>query len=390
MRINEDDPCRYHTTIGPLRKHTHIERIRELDVNFTILDRDEGLTPDQCFKDALDDFKFFESPLPQLESLSFRVHHELDINTHLAFPRDLFSWRISPPTKLRHLALHGCHGGPILAASNLTSLELTGDPDAVDCLQLDKHTFLPLISKSPSLVSLHLSHFSFPEGARLYGVATTLPELKSLKLIDITRLNQFSGLIKVPAFKTLTKLLISTQKQTPNDDRFYDITNVLVRAENDGGFQLVYDAPAGDVANCWLGITHGAKPRPEFVRFEGQPGMEEDGIKVSPLPLYANAKILEIPVYFARPWYRGFWRDLEGVGPQLTTLRLEVTDDTSSKIARLVKKFIKARFQKGTPFEKLERLTFEGTSEEEEEKAKRLWEEFRASLSSVDRYLIAM
>ena len=389
MQIDEDDPCRYHTTIDPLMEHNYIERIRKLDVRFTILDGDEESTPDQCFKDALDNFEFFVFPLPQLESLSFRVYHELDIETHLALPRNLFLWGISPPTKLRHLALDGCYGGPILAISNLTSLELTGDPDAMDYVQLGQRTFLPLISNSPSLVSLHLSHFSFPERARLSRVTPVkLPELKSLKFMNVSELPGFSGLIEVPAFKTLSKLLISTRKETPDDRHFYRVAEILVRAESDGGFQLLYDASGDDVAQCWLGVTHGADPSPALVRFEGEPDLEECGMETSPLPLYANAKILEICVSFASSWYHDFWKDLEGVGPQLTTLRLEVTDDMSPEIARSVENFVRARFQKGTPLEKLERMTFEGMGEEEEKKVKRLWEEFRASLN-IDRYLVA-
>ena len=384
MRINE--ACRYHTTIDPLIQAVHIGRIRELDVHFTILDSEEGLTPDESFKDALGSFEFFIFPLPRLESLSFKVYHELDVNTHLALPRTLFLWAMTAPTELRHLALDRCYGGPILAISNLTSLELSGDPDATDYIQLNQRTFLPLIANSPSLVSLHLSRCNFPERTRLSRVTPVkLPELKSLKLLDIDELPEFSGLMEVPAFKTLSKLLISTRIET-TDGHVYGIPDILVRAESDGGFQLLYDASTGEVASHWLGVTYGADPSPAFVRFEGDP--REYGMDISPLPLYSNAKILEICVSFASNWYRGFWKDLEGVGPQLTTLRLEVTDKMSPEIARSVKKFVRARLQKGTPLEKLERMTFDGMSEEDEEKAKRLWEEFRAILD-IDNYLVA-
>jgi len=56
---------------------------------------------------------------------------------------------------------------------------------------------------------------------------------------------------------------------------------------------------------------------------------------------------------------------------------LEVIAGMDTAVAESVKKLAIARFQKGTPLENLERMTFEGMSEEGEEKAKRLWEEFR-------------
>lgn len=46
--------------------------------------------PDEEFRNALNDFEFFLSYLPFLESLSFSVAHELDVDTHLKFPRNLF------------------------------------------------------------------------------------------------------------------------------------------------------------------------------------------------------------------------------------------------------------------------------------------------------------
>ena len=49
-------------------------------------------------------------------------------------------------------------------------------------------------------------------------------------------------------------------------------------------------------------------------------------------------------------------------------------------VAKSVKKFVKARFKRGMPLEKLEKTRFEEVSEEDEENAKRLWEEFRVGL----------
>ena len=145
------------------------------------------------------------------------------------------------------------------------------------------------------------------------------------------------------------------------------------------------------MAPGWLGVTHGADPSPAFVRFAGERELDWTGerkTEVPPLPLFVNAKVLEIGASFASSWYRNFWEDVGKVGPQLTILRLEVTEGMSPDVAKSVKDLVKARFQKGIPLAKLERMTSEGMGEEDEEKAKKLWEEFRAGLN-IDQYFAA-
>ena len=88
--FNEDHPCRYHTTIEPLRGDDSAQRICKLDVCLNMLNTSKE-EPDEEFKNALDDFKFFVLPLPSLESLSFSINHEPEIDTHLNYPRGLFS-----------------------------------------------------------------------------------------------------------------------------------------------------------------------------------------------------------------------------------------------------------------------------------------------------------
>ena len=388
MQIDEDNPCRYHTTIHPLLNADSIQRICKLDVHFTMLDASEE-GPDEDFKNALNDFEFFVFPLPSLESLHFSVNHELEIDTHLNFPRDLFSWIILPPTKLRHLTLQGCYGGPIRAARNLTSFELAGE-DGFDPIELTRRTFLPFISGSPSLVSLTLTHCAFPDREKLSRVTPVkLSELRTLRLVGVYELPSLPGLIEVPAFKTLSSLHISTRKQESSFGFHYS-NHFEVRAENDDGFQLVYDCTNDDeLASEWLGITHNANPSPAFVRFEGRnlDPSKDSKVEVSLLPLFVNAKVLEIGSSFSHLWSRELWRDLEKTGPQLTTIRLDVVEGMSQTIlGESVEKFAQARLEKGMPLSNLERMEYGGMSKENEEKAKRLWEEFRANLD-IDKYL---
>ena len=388
MQIDEDNPCRYHTTIRPLLKADHVRRIRKLDVRLVMLDASEE-GPNQDFKDALDDLAFFAYPLPSLETLSFSVDHELEIDSHLNFPKDLFLWGSLPPTRLRHLTLDGCYGGPILAVRNLTSFELAGVEGGFDPIELTQRSFLPFISESPSLVSLTLSHCSFPDHDKLLqATPVKLPRLKTLRLVGVYGSSGLPGLIEIPAFKTLSSLHISARKQEPH----YRLHTVgfEVRAESDDGFQLFYDTYNDDeVPLEWQNLTRNADPSLSLVRFEGQDlGDGEDyEMEVSPLVLFARAKVLEIGAPFAGLWYRNFWKDIGAIGPQLSTLRLEVIEGMAPVVARSVKEFVEARLERGMPLARLERMEFEGRSEENEEKAKRQWEEFRAGLD-IDQYLV--
>jgi hypothetical protein len=226
MQVDEKNPCLYHATINPLLNADHLQRICELDVLLTMLDV-LGEGPDQDFNDALDGFEIFTSPLPSLESLTIGVDHELDVDSHLNFQGDLFCWGMFPPTKLRHLNLHGCYGGPIWAVHNLTSFELAGNEENFGPMELNQFSFLPTLFGSSSLVSLTLTHCGFPDpGQSLRVPPVKLLNLKTLRLTCIYGLSGFSGLIEVPAFKTLSSLHVSIQKHL---SRFHNPANLEER-----------------------------------------------------------------------------------------------------------------------------------------------------------------
>jgi len=383
---HEIHTCRYHTTINPLLEDDHLKRIRTLDVHLALLDDNGGEDPDWDFENALKSFGLFVLPLPALESLNFRVDHVYDgLDIHLELPGVLFFWRFVPPTALCHLTLHGCYGGPILDVHNLTSLELAGA--WAEPIVLDQDTFISFISGNPSLISLSLSYCEFPDQEDLSQVTPAeLPELKSLRLIGICGLPSFSDLVHAPALKGLSSLRISTRR---DPIRFY--VDFLIHAESGDGFRLSYDASCcWDAVSDWLSLTDRSDPSLAVVRFESGKFCRilEGGEGASPLTFFSNAKVLEIGASFAGPWYHDFWGDLEELGPQLTTLRLEVVEGMEPTVAKSVETLARVRFNNGMPLTTLERMTFEDTSEEDEEEAKRLWEEFRAGLS-IDQYLAA-
>ena len=383
--MNEENPCRYHTTIVPLLQARHVQRINKLDVNFTMVSSDQPELPEWNFHEALDDFRFFALPLPSLESLGFTVHHDFDLyeDGHMELPKNLFQLILSPSGKLRHVVLDGCYGGPIPLSKNLTSFELTGDGST----QLDQHTFLPLLSASASIESLALSGCSFPDYSQLSGVTPVkLSKLKTLQLFNMDEMSGLPRLMEIPALKTLSSICISIWQSELID--IY-ISDFRVCAETDDGFRLLFDSPASDLMGLdWLDITRNTDPTPAFVRFDGRgPGRTLDyHMDTSPLPLFIHAAVIEIGSSFIGSWYPTFWNDLQDVGPQLTTLRLEVVKEKKSEVAKLVKRLIKARWKKGMPLEGLERMKYEEATGEDEAKAEELWGRFRAGLE-IDKYL---
>jgi len=389
LRIDGKNPDHCRTSLGV----EQIRRIRKLDVHLSMFDDDREDSA-RNIENALDGVEFFASPLPVLENLSLYADQDYAIKIYPKLPKDIFRWESLPPTTLRHLALHGCYSDPTQAIRNLTSLELSGLAYANDPMTLDQHTFLPFISASPPLVSLSLAHCKFPHREELSGVTPVrLPELRSLRLMGARKLPSFPGLIDVPALNSLSSLRILLHRPACSgfSDRY-----LLVRAESDDGFQLVYDTDNhSKAAKGWLGLTRDADPNLAFVRFEGRRlGLARGKVTgISFLPLFVNAEVLEIGASFAdaysyKFWKKhGFWKDLEEVGPQLTTLRLEVTRIVHREVAKSVEELFRARLQKGMPLTKLERMMYDETNEEWGEDTEEYWEEFRAGLS-IDQYLI--
>ena len=320
VHLDLEYPGAFHNSnaIDPLLE-VGTQRIRKLDVFLTMFDDCAEEGPDQYFKDALDDFKFSALPLTFLESLNLRVYNEFYIHSYLKLPEDLLCWESFPPTQLRRLTLHGCFDGPIQAVRTLTSFELAGVMNASSSgeIVLHEHTFLPFLSGSPSLASLCLSYCIFPDLAQLSRVTPIrLPKLKSLQLIFFDGLPSFPGLIDVPAFKILSSLRILAMRPACALYYFSDPDSYL-HAKGDDEPQPSYDEPdSDDLISDWLGLMRNADPTLALVRFGGQePGPPgDDQPKVSPLPLFVNAKVLEIGAFFADLWYKDFWEDLGEVG----------------------------------------------------------------------------
>ena len=358
LLIDGKNPSHRRTSLDPLLEVGHIRCIRKLDVHLSTLDddlRDSGRNN----KNALDGVEFITSPLPALESFSFYADQYYAIKIYPKLPKDLFSWESLPPTKVRHLALHGCFRGPTQSIRNLASFELSGLYYAAYRMELDQKTFLPFISASPSLASLSLAHCTFPDREELSGVTPVkLPELKTLRLMGTSGLSRFLNLVDVPAFRTLSSLRVLVQE--PSHTGFSD-GYFMVRAESDDGFQLSYDTrDQCKAASRWLGLTHHADPVLAFVRVEGRDlGSGQGVVKgISLLQLLVNAEVLEFGASFISTMYcnfwkkHGFWEDLEKVGPQLTTVRLEVAGVVDQKIAKSVENLVKARFRRGMPLTK--------------------------------------
>ena len=101
---------------------------------------------------------------------------------------------------------------------------------------------------------------------------------------------------------------------------------------------MVYDTPRrwDRLALNWLGLTRGTDPTPAFVRLEGRDTntSREFRMNVSPLPLFSsNAEVLDVGAVFADLWYHDLWNNLENIGPQLTTLHLDVIEGIDPGVA---------------------------------------------------------
>ena len=391
------DPCSYHTAILPLLNSHHLERIRKLHIRLTIADYNEGIEV-YVFRAALDDLKFRPFSLPSLESFSFDAHPDFDYDDDpsMHFPGDTFGWDTSPPPNLRHLILHGCFGVPIPSLQNVTSFELAG-VSHFSPMEINPHTFLQFISGNPSLVSLTLAQCSFPDRLELIWVnPVELSRLEALRLTNIQESSSFPRLVEIHSLRILSSLHILASPTGGHDNYYADFR---VCAQSNDGFQLSFDFPElfdeefveDKLTPDWLGITSIADPRPALVRLErgGFDPHKDYVLKVSPLPLFVNAEVLEVNASFADRWYLHFWDDLKKIGPLLTTLCLEVAKGMDiGTFADSVKEFVKARLEQGTPLRGLERMTFEGMSEEDDRKSEKLWKEFWASLD-IDQYLAA-
>ena len=264
-------------------------------------------------------------------------------DTHLDLPSNLFPWSILPPDKLCYLTLHGCYGGSTLAVRNLTSFGLAGD-EGFDHMDLYLYSFLPFISNNKSLVSLTLSHCSFPHRKELSWVTPIkLPKLKTLRLTGVEELSGLVSLIEVPALESLFSIRISTREHvSPLDDN--PVTHLQVCVGSDDGFHLLYDTPYGndEFARDWVDLTHNAGASPALVRFEVQGPCYRGDDERFP-PFFENAMVLETSAPFVDS-YPNFWVDVEDIGPRLATLRLEVVEGMAPGVATLVEEFVERRF----------------------------------------------
>ena len=128
------------------------------------------------------------------------------------------------------------------------------------------------------------------------------------------------NIIEVPAFKApplLLRISIRTHGHATPGSCFH------IHVEGDDRFQLVYDTPTTmipfDTHMTWSHKWH-------RLELEGRDPntSKEFRMNVSPLPLFSSTpRFLKLELSLLI-WY--LWNDLENIGPQLTTLHLDIIE----------------------------------------------------------------
>jgi len=207
-----------------------------------------------------------------------------------------------------------------------------------------------------SLESLYLKWIDFEGDAK--GPPVHLLNLKSLNVgFPLKRL---STVIRVPAFQRLSSLRISSE----------DADMYTLSATGDG-IEFTAECGLRDFAETWEDLTGYAKPIIRHVRlYDGPEPIDHccsDNTTVVLLML--DAQTLEVGFNYVLGWYGSFWEDLKQLGPQLKTIRFEVSgdmepcpddgcalDDWDDDVWDSIEDLVKYRFDKGRPFSTIERL----------------------------------
>jgi hypothetical protein len=297
---NETDPCEWHFVFESLTKTKHSKRVRTLNILFydsnPPLGEEKRLTLGGC--------RFFNLPFPQLTNLEWT-------NRDTLYANHLFSIAPFPPT-LRSLSFDGLWHDHFTQVNNLTSFVCTDHYFE----KISAETFRTFILNNRSLETLSL------EWIALEGASNRPPvELSNLKSLNVGFTpTVFSALIRVPAFRRLSSLRVSIT----NDDAPW-----FTFCATGDGIALSVKSDLLRIGETWQDLTGHARPTIRHVRLYNNPEVDlygGDGGTV--ISLLMDAHTLEIGSTYASFWYDDFLGDLKQLGPQLKTIRFEVTEET--------------------------------------------------------------
>ena len=369
---NEKNPCAWHFQFELLAKTKHSNRIRTLDINF-----DGEWTPStERARFALGSCRFFTASFPQLITLTWK-------NEDTNHADHLFA---DPPfvASLRSLTYVGGWSSLISQVRNLTSFVFDSESRPWGT---GTEAFRSFMRNNRSLESLYLKWIDFEGDAK--GPPVQLLNLRSLSVGPSPPIKKLSTIILVPAFQRLSSLRISSA----------DAEAYTISATGDD-ITLTAECSPRDFAETWEDLTGYAKPVIRHVRlYDGSECVDHCGSDYTTvILLMMDAQTLEVGCNYLMGWYDGFWEDMKQLGPQLKTIRFEVSgdmdpcpndgcmhEDWDVELWENIEDLVKYRSDQGRPFSTVERLVV-SESERENRLQAYVWRCFYGS-RNVSQYV---
>ena len=209
-----------------------------------------------------------------------------------------------------------------------------------------------------------------------------LLHLKSLTVGPGPPIKKLSTIILVPAFQRLSSIRISS-----TDGETYTIS-----ATGDD-IDLAAECTLLEFAETWEDLTGYAKPVIRHVRLYDGPEFIDHSCNdnTTVVLLMMDAQTLEVGCNYLMEWYDSFWDDMKQLGPQLKTIRFEVSgdmdpcpndgcmhEDWDIELWENIEELVKYRFDQGRPFSTVERLVV-SESERENRMQAYVWRCFHGS-----------
>ena len=336
---NEKTPCEWHFVFEPLAYPKNSKRIQVLNMDFPNASLPRVFT--------LGNFCLLDSPLPQVTTVVWKG--EWTNYTPQPFPGP----RSFP--NLRSLTFGARWTHSLNKVNNITSFAIrTG-------WSIDAEEFRLFVLNNLSLETLELR---VKIRGSTKGPPADLLNVKSLSLDPCPKV--LSNVIHVPAFQRLSSLRISLE---------CEIGDLYTLRATGGGISLSVNSWVLDVAEDWQHLIGYARPTIRYVSIYDQQPVDTYpyGSFSTPLTaLMADAHTVDIGLSYSEYWGGEFWIELQELGPQLKTIRFEVSekmgpfggssdpDYCGGHILDKIADLVEHRFKGGRPFSTVERMIVSG------------------------------
>ena len=395
---NKTKPCERHFVFESLAEKTHSKRIRTLNIEYF---NELRVFHGSGVSLALGGCRFFGLYCPELTNLNWFDRGLLD--PKFLLPRPFFS------PKLRSLSFRGHSGhdqlvnigdptsflrrsrhNQLMKISNLTSFTFAGLDQ-----EISTNSFWTIILKNKSLETLSLDRIKFK--GNLDQQPVTLGEIRSFSLHQTSSesVTTLSTLIHIPAFQHISSLYIS-----PKEDGKVSCWPLLRATGQDITFTV--DGDPDDVVAAWEGLVGYLRPTIQCNCYESPGHFCNNGLQVGTseiiLTLFTDAHTLNISCAHSclsfSCLYPDFWDNLKKLGPELTTIQVEIPkqsqwkasecgcDPKSERLIVAIEDLVRYRFEHGQPFSSVKSMVSESDKVNTEQEL--IWREF---LDRLDQYV---